>query len=238
MSFDAPTDRRGFLGVAAASALAAGVAQVLPRTLLAESELPPRAGGRGIPEPSDAWLKELKGDHRQVFDMPKPGAGIPLIHVRNYLDTVATVYKSQPATAVVTLYGSTVPLAFNDAMWAKYGFGAATSVTDADTGAPAVRNVFAQAGKDGKSLPVTGAPIALPADCSIPELQKRGAVFILCDNALRLWAGLVAAKAGGTAETVRTELLENSLPGVHLVPAMVVAVEQAQRNRCTYMFQG
>ena len=42
---------------------------------------------------------------------------------------------------------------------------------------------------------------------------------------------------GGTKSAdLRTEFLANMLPGVYLVPAMVVAIGQAQKNGCTYMY--
>lgn len=42
---------------------------------------------------------------------------------------------------------------------------------------------------------------------------------------------------GGTKSAdMRTEFLANMLPDVQLVPAMVVAVNQAQMHGCSYMY--
>jgi intracellular sulfur oxidation DsrE/DsrF family protein len=69
---------------------------------------------------------------------------------------------------------------------------------------------------------------------SIESLQKRGATMILCNNALQIFSGLLAAKRGLDAKAVYDDLNANILPGVELVPGMVVAVEQAQHAGLTY----
>ena len=81
-----------------------------------------------------------------------------------------------------------------------------------------------------------GAPIAIPADSSISALQDRGAVFILCNNAFNVWMGLLGGGDAVKAAALRKEFEANMLPGVFLVPAMVVAVNQAQTHGCTYMY--
>ena len=74
------------------------------------------------------------------------------------------------------------------------------------------------------------------APASIESLHKRGATFILCNNALQIFAGLLAQKRGLDAGVVYQDLKANILPGVYLVPAMVVAINQAQKNGCSYMY--
>ena len=69
---------------------------------------------------------------------------------------------------------------------------------------------------------------------SLESLHKRGATLILCNNALEIFSGLLAAKRGLDAKTVYADLKANILPGVDLVPGMVIAVEQAQRAGLTY----
>jgi hypothetical protein len=77
----------------------------------------------------DAWIKEVKGTHRCMFDFPQHKGGAPLLHILNYLNTYSEAYKVAPgsAGAVGTFYSignqSSISLAFNDAMWAKYGLG-------------------------------------------------------------------------------------------------------------------
>jgi intracellular sulfur oxidation DsrE/DsrF family protein len=220
--------RREFLGTLAASAVAFGLTRAVPRAFAAER------GTRTDITPSDKWLTAVTGKHRQIFDMPNHENGMGLLHVRNYLNTMRDTYHAThpDVTAVVTLYGMTTMLAFNDAMWKKYGVANPIKVMDGSN-APATTNVFYQAPGGASALSLTGAPIAIPADSSISSLQQRGAVFILCNNAFNVWMGLLG---GDKAADVRKEFEANILPGVYLVPAMVVAVNQAQKNGCTYMY--
>jgi len=69
---------------------------------------------------------------------------------------------------------------------------------------------------------------------SIESLQQRGATFILCNNALTIFSALVAQKGGLEPKAVYEDMKANILPGVILVPGMVVAIEQAQKAGLTY----
>ena len=75
--------------------------------------------------------------------------------------------------------------------------------------------------------------MSLPS-MSMEALQKRGATLILCNNALEIFSGLLAAKRGLDSKTVYEDLKANIIPGISLVPGMVIAVEQAQRAGLTY----
>jgi len=102
--------------------------------------------------------------------------------------------------------------------------------------APATANVFAKAPAGSPSLAITGGPLPIPADASISALQERGAVFILCNNAYNVWMSLLSGGDATKAAAMRKEFDANMLPGVYLVPAMVVAINQAQKNGCSYMY--
>ncbi len=225
--------RREFLGRVAAGAVALGLTGSIPSAFAAESnarhDLNP-----GDLKPSDKWLTAVMGKHRQFFDMPNHENGMGLLHVRNYLNAMRDTYHvTHPdVTAVVGLYGMTTMLAFNDAMWKKYGVANPIKVMDASK-AVATGNVFYAAPGGAAALSLSGAPIPIPADSSISALQQRGAVFILCNNAFNVWMGLLG---GDKASDLRKEFEANILPGVYLVPAMVVAVNQAQMHGCTYMY--
>ena len=185
----------------------------------------------------NSWLNGIKGNHAQIFDMPAPNGGFGLLHVQNYIDTYkdALGVAYPKALAIVSLYGMTTPLGFSDAMWAKYHFGDVLKVNDRTTKAVALRNVFAAAGMAGAPL---GADYAfeIPGTSSIASLQSRGVRFILCNNALSFWVARIAAGSGGNATTIRNDLLANMLPKVVLVPAMVIAFNQAQTAGASYMF--
>ena len=222
--------RRDFLGQLATGAVALGLTGTIPRALAAEP-----AAGNDI-HPSDKWLSALTGKHRQFFDMPNHENGMGLLHVRNYLNTMRDTYKAtHPAvTAVVGLYGMSTMLGFNDDMWKKYGMAGPMKVMDGSNAA-ATSNVFSRAPSGSATLSLTGAPIPIPADSSIADLQQRGAVFILCNNAFNVWMGLLGG-GGEKSAALRKEFEANMLPGVYLVPAMVVAVNQAQTHGCSYMY--
>jgi intracellular sulfur oxidation DsrE/DsrF family protein len=222
--------RREFLGQVAAGAVSLGLSGALTKAFAAT----PATGGDI--QPSDKWLTSVTGKHRQFFDMPNHENGMGLIHVRNYLNTLRDTYKvSHPeATAVVSLYGMSTLMGFNDAMWKRYGLGAALKANDA-SGAAATSNVFYSAPAGATSMNLSGAPIPLPTDISISALQQRGAVFILCNNAFNLWMMLLSG-GGDKMASMRKEFEDNMLPGIFLVPAMVVAVNQAQMHGCTYMY--
>ena len=72
---------------------------------------------------------------------------------------------------------------------------------------------------------------------SIESLQKRGATFILCNNALGLFSGMLAKARGLKADDVYADLKANALPGVELVPGMVVAIDQAHTAGLSYQRQ-
>jgi intracellular sulfur oxidation DsrE/DsrF family protein len=126
---------------------------------------------------------------------------------------------------VLTFYGGTTLYALNDAAWAKYRLGEFLDAVDPATGKPATANPW-------RVAPVV-LGMTLPA-ASLESLQKRGATFILCDNALGIFSSLLAAKRGLDAKEVYQDLKTDILPGVALVPGMVIAVEQAQKAGLTY----
>jgi len=220
--------RREFLGKLAAGAVALGLSGTVPRAFAAE-----RTSLTDI-APSDKWLASVTGKHRQFFDMPNHENGMGLLHVRNYLNTLRDTYKATKpdVTAVVSFYGMSTLMAFNDAMWKKYALGNVLKVMDGSNAA-ATANVFAAPPAGSASLSVTGAPLPIPADASISALQERGGVFILCNNAFSLWMGLLG---GAKSADLKQEFEANMLPGVFLVPAMVVAINQAQTHGCSYMY--
>lgn len=176
--------------------------------------------------PPDEWLKRLDGAHRQLFDAPDPNGGIPLVHVLNYYDTYNRAYgvPDRDIDAVLTLYGGTTLYAVSDAAWAKYRIGEFLKASDA-SGAPAVANPWR------REPTILG--MQMP-QASIEGLQKRGATFIVCDNALTIFSGMLAKARGMDAAAVHADLKASILPGVELIPGMVIAIEQAHRAGLSY----
>jgi intracellular sulfur oxidation DsrE/DsrF family protein len=228
------TDRRKFLGRVAGATAAAGVAIYGTRALAAAES------------GADDWIKEVKGTHRCLFDFPQHKNGFPQLHILNYLNTYATAYQTTPGQvgAVGTFYSvgtqASIPLAFNDTIWAKYELGAYTGLKDAD-GRSYTRNVFNRpTPKDLHLLmQAVGTPTipaladAVPA-IGIENLQKMGTKFILCANALGIWCLELEARGKGKAGEIEKELRANVLPGVTIVPAMVIAIDKAQEAGIKY----
>ena len=74
---------------------------------------------------------------------------------------------------------------------------------------------------------------AMPA-LGIESLQKMGTKFLLCNNALGLWTLELEARGKGKVADIDKDLRANLLPGVTIVPAMVIAIEKAQGAGITY----
>ena len=230
------THRRGFLGRVLGAAAAVGVSFGRSESVFAQAAAPG----------ADDWIKEVKGTHRCLFDFPQHKNGFPQLHILNYLNTYAQAYKAPAGTAgaVGTLYGigaqSSIPLGFNDAMWAKYQLGEYMGLKDA-SGKPYTRNVFNKPTKDDLHLlmQAIGTPTipafaeAMPG-LGIESLQKMGAKFILCANALGIWCLELEARGKGKAKEIEADLRANLLPGVTIVPAMVIAIDKAQEAGITY----
>ena len=208
----------------------------------------PVAGAYAAGEASgpDDWIKEVKGTHRCLFDFPQHKNAMPLLHILNYLNTYSAAYKTATGQvgAVGTFYSvgtqSSISLAFNDAIWAKYGLGAYLGLKDAG-GTPYTRNVFNQPTPRDLHLLMKAAELpmipaladAVPA-LGIESLQKMGTKFILCANALGIWCLELEARGKGKVQDIDKELRANLLPGVTIVPAMVIAIDKAQEAGIKY----
>jgi intracellular sulfur oxidation DsrE/DsrF family protein len=229
------THRRGFLGrVLGAAVAAAGFPIAGVREVAAQGAGP------------DDWMKEVRGTQRCLFDFPQHKNGVPLLHILNYLNTYNAAYKTSAGqvSAVGTFYGiggqASIPLAFNDAMWAKYGLSDYTGLKDA-TGKPYMRNVLNRPTKNELHLlmqamgtpTIPGFADAMPG-LGIESLQKMGTKFLLCANALGAWCMELEARGKGKAPDIEKELRANLVPGVTIVPAMVIAIEKAQAAGIRY----
>ncbi len=231
---EATTPRRQFLGQIAGTAAAVGVvASMRPADAVASSS-------------PDSWIAEVKGTHRCLFDFPQHKNAFPLLHILNYINTYAAAYKvdASEVGTVGTFYSAgsqaSIPLAFSDAIWSKYALGAYTGLKDAD-GKPYTRNVFNRPTPADLHLllkaidapPIPALAGAMPA-LGIESLQKMGTKFLLCNNALGIWCLELEARGLGKAADIEKELRANVLPGVTVVPAMVVAIEKAQEAGIRY----
>ena len=234
MSTPEGTPRRSFLGRMVGAVAAASLPLAGARASAAQESAP------------DDWMKEVKGTHRCLFDFPQHKNGLPQLHILNYLNTYSSAYKiaAGQAGAVGTFYGmggqASIGLGFNDTMWAKYALGEYLSLKDA-AGKPYARNVFNRPTKEDLHLLMQGlqTPMipalaeAMPA-IGIENLQKMGTKFVLCANALGGWCLELEARGKGAAQEIEKDLRSNMLPGVTIVPAMVIAIEKAQASGIRY----
>ncbi|MGH9143358.1 MAG: hypothetical protein ACRD2I_19660 [Vicinamibacterales bacterium] len=84
---------------------------------------------------------------------------------------------------------------------------------------------------DSPTIPaLAGAIQAL----GIESLQKMGAKFLLCANALGICCLGLEARGKGKAADIEKDLRANLLPGVTIMPAMLIAIEKAQEAGIRY----
>jgi hypothetical protein len=215
---DERAPRRTFLATLAAAAGATALGSLYPAKQLDAAEAPNA--------PWDlSWLDQLKGKHRQVFEVGKledvPG---PLHVVANYLDTWRDVYRLEfpEVSTVVSIAGSGFPINASDALWSKYKLADKWRITDGAGKEGATHNVFLDApANDSKRASVKG-------------LQSRGTIFCQCNKALEAIAREFALVSHEKLDTVYEELVAGLNPGVRLVPANTMLVGLAQEHGCAY----
>lgn len=215
MSTDRPSPnnaRRDFLAQIAGGA--ASLLALSPLAGFAQSVASDRITGDG-----DAWMKSMKGKHKQIFHALRAEV-MPMLMAKNFLDSYVESYGAKPGqvNVVVGFHGGALSFGFNDAAWAKYSLGKASDVNDPTTNAPATRNIFATGG-----------------DLAIDTLQKRGVVFLMCNTALRLRTMAIAKSLNVPYDPLYAELSASRLPGIILVPSLVVTINRAQERGFTYV---
>jgi hypothetical protein len=239
MASESMTSRRGFLARAASVAAAVTLAPTGPAK--AQAQTPHRT-----PSGQDLWLQEVKGTHRCLFDFPQHKNGAPLLHILNYFNTYQEAYKAAPGTvgAIGTFYSigaqSSIALGFDDGMWTKYGLGEYLGLKD-QSGKGYTRNVFYKPTANDAHLLIQAFQTpnipelagAVPA-IGIESLQHMGTKFLLCANALSGWCLELQSRGKGKASDLEADLRAHLLPGVTIVPAMVIAIEKAQAAGIRY----
>jgi hypothetical protein len=215
--------RRGFLGrLAAATAL---LTTVSPPSIVRAQQAQPVAR-----EDLDKWLDDLKGKHRQIFDVLTPAkASEGAAFARNFLTANADAYGLADAdvNAVISFRHEAFAFGLNDAMWLKYKLGELLKFNDPRTSAPAVRNTLLGAAPDNGRI-----------SSSLAGLHAHGGVFPVCGMAMRAYAGSAATAANTDAQTARADFQANLIPGALEVAAGVIALNRAQEHGFSYVFVG
>lgn len=164
----------------------------------------------------DPWVSRLKGKHRVIFHSHLASDGIALRWAQTFLDTQKSAYGLTDAdnSVVVGLNGRAIGLLFNDAIWGKYPIGETLQM-------PGVRNANA---------------------ALVAQLVARGVIILACNNSIRAAGQRFLPEAQRGDAALRTafsdEARANLLPGVEVVPAMIVTLQQAQDRGCRYIYGG
>lgn len=168
-------------------------------------------------EVTDPWMAKVTGKHRVVFHSHEPTQGLAIRWAQTFLDTQKVSYgiRDDANTVIVGLNGKAVAWCFNDALWAKY-----TTIGEV-VQAPGTRN---------------------PQAAAIASLQARGVLFLACNNSIRAAGQRFLPEAqrvsADAREAFATEARASLLPGVEVVPAMIVTLQQAQDRGCRYVYAG
>lgn len=213
--FNSMRSRRTFVTQLAALV---GATALLPEASFARPSLAPG-------DEVEPWLTALTGKHRQIFHShDKWTKGIE--YAKRYKEAYPKEYGVSPSdvNSVLAAHGKTGAATYVDAAWDKYEVGKMFNVTDPKTNQPATRNIFF-AGDDENP--------------GVREALSAGVVVLSCRTALRGMASeLAAQKKFGTAKEIERDLTASLIPGVVLVPAMVIAIGRAQEQHCTYLYTG
>lgn len=216
---DSASPRRTFLATLAGAAGATVLAPLLSNNGLVAADVPTA--------PWDlSWLGELKGKHRQVFEVGKKIEDIPgpLHTVGNYLDTWRDVYHLEfpLVNTVVGIAGGGFPINVNDVIWSKYKIAEKWQIGERPEQGGASHNVFLD------------APESDTKRASVRGLQARGTIFCQCNKALEAIAREFAMGSHDTFDNVYAELVAGLNPGVKLVPANTMLIGLAQEHGCAY----
>jgi hypothetical protein len=171
-----------------------------------------------------AWLDQVKGRHKQLYDFGSLELSVdprPLRFARNFLDTFRDVNHLEypDINTAVGISGPAFPMNASDRLWEKYKLGERSKIVDPTTKQPAVRNIFYD---DGTEI-------------SVKATQARGAIFWQCNVALGAVAQQLATAFQMPVAEVRADLIAGLNPGVRLMPSHVMALALAQEKGFTYM---
>jgi hypothetical protein len=217
--------RRKFLGALALGATASTIG-VLTNPIYANT---PELDIKRMND-SDEWFKKIKGDHRIVYDGSTPHSGFPVIwNWAFYLSNNGTGTSDENMTAMTVLRHNAIALAFENRIWEKYPIGEVFEIKDNKTGEVSKRNPYYE--------PQEG-DFPLPAIEGIKRMQERGAMFCVCDLAIKVYSNAVASKMNLDPTEVYNDWVSGVLPNIQSVPSGVWALGRAQEHGCGYIFAG
>jgi hypothetical protein len=216
--------RRDFLGrLAAGAALAGGTLAGTPGRAGADT------GPRPVSDKWDmSWVDRISGKFRGVFDSPKLENGGEIWRAATWKSQIMEVYGvgNEEVNTVLVIRHSAIPLAMDDAFWARHQIGKKQKVKDLWTGKTSLVNpIRSWEGKPNVSPSMAGT--------SLEGYLSRGGTVLACNFAFGM---MVHMEMELTKEkdraAVRTRLLENLVPGIILQPSGFFALLEAQRAGC------
>jgi intracellular sulfur oxidation DsrE/DsrF family protein len=215
--FSYQPSRRAFVAHLAAFA---GATAFLPGTSRAEPLVAPR-------DELDPWLAALKGKHRQLFHSHENMVN-GIFYATRFKTGYAKDYGVTPAEvdSVLAAHGRTGVVTYTDAAWEKYELGKMFDVKESPKSDKiATHNIFLKAMDEDNP--------------GVEDALNAGVVVLSCHNALLEMArGLAKDKKFGSVDEIERDLIASLVPRVVLVPAMVIAIERAQKQGCAYQYTG
>jgi hypothetical protein len=178
-----------------------------------------------------------RGEPRQVWDAT--GIAGPWLNVmRNSLNTQVWSFGHPDFLTVSATHGTAVMALLGPAMWAKYQFAKLTGGKFQGNTLMAEPKAAAADPKDYENA----AGVFSPHDNAILVLQRRGAVFLACHNALWELAGNLIASGVNPGKmsqsALAAELTNHLIAGVVLTPGVAGTLPELQRAGFEYANSG
>jgi intracellular sulfur oxidation DsrE/DsrF family protein len=177
-------------------------------------------------------MRNLTGKHRIVFDVATHNNGRALTQAKNVLDVYEGQYgvPTRDINLVLGAHGTALPLVLADAVWQKYRLGEQYAINDPATQGASTRNVYTAANVQTRG-PVT-------AEQTVEALQRRGVLFLACNNTVINTSRRLATAGLGTEDAIRQDLAGGLLAGVVLVPDLFITIWRMQERGIAYLHVG
>ena len=230
------TPRREFIGQLASSATLLAAGACAPAVASSGTAASPRPGAATASQTAwdDSWFGRLTAKHKAVFDSPQIEDGLAVQNATFFINGMRDALGAgvNDVQAVVVIRHRAIPMAFNDAMWAKYPIGDEYKVKEPGSDAWATHNIFLAASPGRATSAPTGGDRPRP---NLQWLAANGHVLLGCDLATRNMSGALARRINGNRDAIYAELKANVVPGLILQPTGVYACIRAQEAGCAYV---
>jgi len=223
-----PSPRREFLARVAGSGLVLASAAMDPLVAAAQAAAAPQ--GQAM-QWDDTWATALaNAKYKAVVDGPEIEEGEMLWIAAAFLDGLKQALGAQDgeAQAAVVIRHAAIPLAYGDAIWAKYPVGKKLKIKDPVTKKHAVRNPYL-------SVPEGNTEVAWMKPYTLTALGARGVSYPCCNRATRFFASQIAEWSHQDRNVVYEELKANLIPGARLQPTGLYATMRAQQVGAAFM---